>query len=389
MAARAVVLAACCAGWEGCQGSSRPPPLKDDEFASKGSPSPLADGGGQVLDPGAPTVPTCNLGPNGGVCACVDQELAADPPNLYFVLDRSGSMNTDDKWNSVVSALGQIVLKLGARAKVGVAVFPDPNATTDCAVGREVFPPTRGDSVGGVYGVQSLALIGGLANLGAAGGTPTAATLNALAPRIESLAGKTYVILATDGGPNCNSNATCDASDCQLNIESTGGCQPAGPNCCTNPPTVGDSDDCLDSQPTIDAVTAIAAANTPVFVVGIPGSEPYADLLDSLALAGDTQRGSEPQYYDIGSADQAAFQSALFKVAAAITASCTLVLDQAPPDPELVNVFLDETPLPQAGPDGWTLSGQTVTLMGASCSEVLGGQILDVRVVAGCKTIVR
>jgi hypothetical protein len=60
-----------------------------------------------------------------------------------------------------------------------------------------------------------------------------------------------------------------------------------------------------------------------------------------------------------------------------------------PPDPTQVNVFLDEQVLAQAGADGWTLSGQTVTLLGGSCQKVLAGQVLDVRVVAGCPTLQR
>jgi hypothetical protein len=37
--------------------------------------------------------------------------------------------------------------------------------------------------------------------------------------------------------------------------------------------------------------------------------------------------------------------------------------------------------------DGWTLDGATVTLLGASCQQVLSGAVLDVRVVAGCPTV--
>jgi hypothetical protein len=60
-----------------------------------------------------------------------------------------------------------------------------------------------------------------------------------------------------------------------------------------------------------------------------------------------------------------------------------------PPDPNLVNVFFDGSPLPQSGPDGWTLSGTTVTVLGASCQKILDGDVLDVRVVAGCPTVTR
>ncbi len=329
----------------------------------------------------------CNLGPDGGVCACVDQPLIANPPNLYFVLDRSASMNDDDKWETIIVVLGQLIIDLGPRGNLGAAVFPDPGgAQADtCSPGIEVFPPRRGDSPAGQPGPTSEALLSVLGHISALGGTPTAATLTDLASHIESLPGQTYVILATDGGPNCNSMAICDTANCQPNIENAVGCPVAGPNCCTSAAN-GGSDSCLDGDPTIAAVQALAANGISVYVVGVPGSEPYAQLLDELAMAGKTARGSEPQYYAVTTADQAAFQAALFKIAATVTSSCTLALNDVPPDPTAVNVFFDEQPIAQAGPDGWTLNGTTVTILGNSCAEMQNGDVLDVRVVAGCPT---
>ncbi len=104
-------------------------------------------------------------------------------------------------------------------------------------------------------------------------------------------------------------------------------------------------------------------------------------------MAGGTARGSEPQYYAVTSTDETSFKTALQQVAAKITGTCTLALGSVPPDPALVNVFFDGTPVAQAGADGWTLDASTVTLLGASCQHVLSGRVLDVRVVAGCPTV--
>jgi hypothetical protein len=359
-------------------------------FISPGTTSPsLSDGGGATLASGPQSgPPMCNLGPNGGVCACVDQPLLTNPPNLYFVLDRSASMNEDHKWETIIAVLGQLVIDLGPRANLGAAVFPNPDGleAASCSPGVEVFAPRRGDSPAGTLGPTADALLYILGHIAAEGGTPTSATLTNLASHIQSLPGKTYVILATDGGPNCNSGATCDIANCQLNIENAVGCPEAGPNCCTSAAN-GGSESCLDGEPTIAAVAALAAIGISVYVVGVPGSEPYAMLLDELATAGNTARGSEPQYYAVTSTDQAAFQAALFKIAATVTSSCTLSLNNLPPDPAAVNVFFDEQPIAQAGPDGWTLSGTTVTILGNSCAEMQNGDVLDVRVVAGCPTL--
>jgi hypothetical protein len=360
---------------QACGVADRPPPLPDERID-------VADSAAAQLAVDA-TVPMCSLGPEGGVCACADEPLVGDVPNIYFVLDRSGSMAEMNKWRTVQSALEQLVIALGPRAAVGAAVFPNP-ASTECSPGVEVFPTQRGNAPAGKAGrvVDQLGAV--LAQIPAAGGTPTAATLRSILPDLLSLPGKTYVILATDGGPNCNASASCGVDTCTFNIDDPT-CSPQGLDCCTDPGSGAEG--CLDSQPTVAAVQAIAAADIPVYVVGVPGSKPYAQLLDTLAQTGGTARGSEPQYYAIDTADQSALVTALSGIAAQITGTCTLTLDSVPPSADLVNVFLDEQPLPQSGPDGWTLSGNTVTITGASCQSIMEGNVLDVRVVAGCPTV--
>jgi hypothetical protein len=194
------------------------------------------------------------------------------------------------------------------------------------------------------------------------------------------------VVLATDGGPNCNPMAACSVDQCQPNIEGIAGCTPTGRNCCMGINNLA----CNDGEPTKTAVAAIAAKGIPVYVVGVPGSAPYAQLLSELAQVGGTARASDAgpgstQYYDVNSTDQAAFEGALRNVAAKATGSCTMQLNAAPTDPNLVNVFLNEKPLAQDG--NWTLTGQTITILDPECQSILNGDVLDVRVVAGCPTV--
>jgi len=419
-----VVCAAALGAPLSCGNASHPPPLVDEGAPSGATGGSAGGSGGSLFGDGAVAVPTCNLGPQGGVCACVDQPLLGDPPNLFFVLDRSGSMNEpwtgstgDAKWTAVVKNLTQLVTALGPRANYAAAVFPDPRHAnpTDCnpagptancqscAAGIEVFPDLpgvpvlRGDAPAGTPGPVENALFTMLNRVGAFGGTPTAATFAALAPTITSLPGKTYVIFATDGGPNCNASASCAAGACTENLEKQPGCPTQGPpNCCDPTLYPGANLNCLDEEPTRSAVTAIASKGVPVYVIGVPQSEPYSNLLDDLATAGKTARGGTgDQYYAAGGSDPSALLAALKKIAAQITGTCALTLDHAPPDPSLVNVFFDGSPLPQAGPDGWTLTTArgdagtttTVTVLGASCQKILSGDVLDVRVVAGCPTV--
>lgn len=220
----------------------------------------------------------------------------------------------------------------------------------------------------------------------AAGGTPTAATLLALRPVLAKLPGKTFVILATDGGPNCNAAAMCDTANCIPNIESvSAACKPNGVNCCTQ--NQYGPQNCLDGPPTVTAVAGLAQAGIPVYVIGVPGSGPYAGLLDELATSGGTARPTSPKYYRVDGTDPNAFTTALAQVAAKITATCTLPLQSAPQDPSLVNVYADGAVVPRDPVDGWTLDNATVSLVGAACARVLAGEVLEVRVVEGCPTV--
>ena len=388
-AVTAVALAAACSSGPARRtlGGSLPLPAAGD------------DAGAMLIGDAGPVIQSCLTGPDGGVCACVDEPLALDPPTLYFVLDRSGSMAdnggtaaTASKWDTIRSVIGHLVTSLGQRARFGAAVFPDTKPGEPCAPGGAVWPlfnvaPLQGDGTLGAPGPRDRSLISTLAGIDASGGTPTAATLGALLPRLQAWGGQTYVVFATDGGPNCDANATCAAADCTINIESALGCTPTGPVNCCGAAGPGGPDACLDARPSIAAVAAFASAGIPVYVLGVPGSEPYAVLLDQLAVAGATARGSEPQYYAVSTFDEAALSSAMSKIAAKVTGSCTLTLDATPPAPDEVNVFLNGNALPQSGADGWTLTGPIVTVLGSSCQAILDGDVVDVRVVAGCPTV--
>lgn len=337
---------------------------------------------------GAPKPRSCNLGPEAGVCTCLDVPLLVDVPNIYFVLDRSGSMRESNKLTTAEVVIAHAVLKLGPRANVGLAVFPDPFNNDGCTPGREIMSVRGGDAPAGTIGPTYTMLVNQLVSLSAAGGTPTARTLAGLLPRVSGLSGRTYVILATDGGPNCDDSAACTVDQCIANIESAApGCVPnVAPNCCDNAHYGPLS--CLDSTATIAAVTAYKNANVPVYVIGVSGSGAYATLLDQLAQAGGTARSTTPFYYRVDGVDEGSFQQALFQVAAKIVASCTLELKEAPMDPNLVNVFFDGMAVPEAGPNGWNLQGSTITLEGTACDRVLAGEVLDVNVSGGCPTVI-
>ncbi len=355
---------------------SKHPPLVDESTTG----GPEGDGGVFAdLD----ARPNCETMADGGPCGCLEMSFLTDAPNLYFVLDRSGSMTEDNKWQTVRNVVATTVQKLGPRIKFGAAVYP--KSSSSCASGIEVMPVRSGDSPAGTRGpaVQNFL---NATNLKATGGTPTAATLRAIAPKVSALGGRTFVVLATDGGPNCNNAAACDSSSCIANIERYDpACQPGGTTNCCSPDLYG-RESCLDADASEAAVKALTAAGIPTYVIGVPGSAPYASLLDRLAQAGGTARATSPYYYRVDSSDGAALDEALRAIAAKVTARCDLPLDPPPADPTRVNVYFDDTVVPADPENGWRLDGKTITLVGAACQRVLSGEILNLRVIGGCPT---
>jgi hypothetical protein len=305
---------------------------------------------------------------------------------MYFVLDRSGSMSEDNKWGQVRQVVAQILRGLGPRANFGATLFPGFDDSTSCSTPREALPLTPGDPPGAADGPTTKKLLTATQSA-PSGGTPTAEALRQVLPVLRAAKGKTFVILATDGGPNCNGTTSCSAEMCQPNIEGVAGCTVTGPSCC-EPPN-GYREACLDSAATIGAVAALKSAGIPVYVVGLPGTSTpaYASLLDQLAVSGGTALATSPKYYRVDTSNESVLLAALKKIAAQIVATCEFKLTSTPEQANQVNVYLDEVVVPKDPVNGWKIEGPTVTLLGSSCSKVLAGDILDVRIITGCPTV--
>lgn len=341
--------------------------------ARTGLPLPGASAGDAGAPPGQDAAPSCKG---------TEIPLDVNAPNLYFVLDASGSMLEDSKWSNVLDVVGQLITQLGPRARFGAAVFPAPFAN-ECAAGVEVMPAQLGDS----QGATASAFLSATSPITPVGGTPTAATMAALAPELAAFPQATFAILATDGGPNCDAAIACDVDTCTSNMDGAQGCPVGGqPNCCDPVTGIGGLG-CLDGPAATLAVSDLRKAGVETFVLGIPGSAPYAAVLDGLATAGGTARPSEPLYYRVDSADTSALTAAFAEIAAQITASCTFILKHAAKGSGDVNVYVDGLVVPEDGADGWSLQGRRLTIDGKTCAALQNGTALGVRVVEGCPTV--
>ncbi len=336
---------------------------------------------------------------------CGNQQIPAvtDPPNLYFIVDRSGSMleklpgSGYSKYENARIAISKMLRVIGHRVRYGAGVFPAFADSDGCTPGLQIFPTVAGDppsfAEAGTDGPNLTHLLKQLGQITPSGGTPTAATLRALEPTILGLTGKkTYVVLMTDGAPNCNVDLKCGPDACIPNIEhesiSGADCNAAF-NCC-DPKLVGEVGVgyCVDADATEAAVADFEANGVDTYVVGMPGSEEYAQMLGRLAVAGNTARPGDTPYYAVSDTNE--LTDALRSIGAQVAITCDLPLTDAPDDPDLVNVYFDRQLVPKSDTDGWHYTGEkSIQFTGATCTQLSAGNVLNVQVLAGCPTVVR
>lgn len=287
-------------------------------------------------------------------------------PTIYLVLDHSLSMQQGDKWGKIRIALESVIGKVADRARFATVVFPTPGGDS-CSLGVELMPPMPGGSP------STLTTFLTVTAPAPSGGTPTAATLLDLATKLSNTK-DTFVLLATDGGPNCNANLSCSVGTCILNIEQLGGCMTGGTNCCMN-----SNQNCLDDKRAIDAVKQLKTAGISSYVVGIPGSDIYGPVLDAMAEEGGTARPTSPKYWRIDNTD--ALSGSLLEIANNITKRCAVTLVKAPKVPDGVRVSVRD--VWRDRDTEWTLDGTTLTLLGQTCTDY-DGDIAALHVEDGC-----
>ena len=337
-------------------------------------------------------------------CGLGVSELEIQRPNLYFVLDASGSMlrpmggTPDNRHEAALNAVRNVMRAVGTLTRVGAANFPGARVgdlSTQCDVGEEVYQLRTINedpfATTGFDGFDTIALMDQLSRRDPAGGTPITATLRLLEPQLLAMEGPSAVFLLTDGGPNCSEFVTCNRENCIPNIERTqldnGVLCDDSVNCC-DPDKLG-SLHCLDegSRPILERLRDAGVAT---YVIGLPGTEIYARVLNVMAVAGGAPQDGETSYYAVP--DTEALSNTLIDLAKTAVLRCDFDLRQPPDDPALVNVLFDGEPIPfdaDDSGDGWIYSsGQTLTVVGRYCQDLKDLTVTRVRIQEGCPSIV-
>jgi hypothetical protein len=315
-----------------------------------------------------------------------------DPVNVLLVIDKSLSMEDKpegfdvDKWEALETALGASLGGGDFDINYGLLLYPDTDIGGDCGGLPEGAAAINVPIETGTNSVRNVLLA--IGETAPSGGTPTAA---ALARALEyftegdgaALDGNSYVLLATDGGPNCNpDHAACEAATCTSNMDG----QCPIDNCCT-----GAVEICLDDAAVLEQITALKEAGIATFVIGIPGTEAYSSYLDSFATAGGVPNtGGDTQYFAVEAAGGVdALTDTFTTITSSLIRSCTVPLSEPPPNIDEVNVAVDcetvkrDTDWGFPNPD----DPSTITLIGEICTQVEteGAQRIDV--VYGCPSI--
>lgn len=334
-------------------------------------------------------------------------------PNLMLLVDKSGSMlapinpsgpnctpgcgpsspcpaNCATRISELKNAMAGFLQMSGSLARVGLALFPADSscgatATIDVALPAPTAVDTGNEATLTMNAQQVNTRIQAISPTG---GTPTGASLNFLgnySGLLDDDARDDYIVLLTDGLPNCNAN----------NPNNT--CNAPNPNCrCTTGATCGSTLcalGCLDQDGAVAQIVANKAKAINTIVVGFGADTGVGDgpvVLQAMAQAGGFPRncpmGTDAEcginnscntatktcakaFYQATNA--AELSAALKAISDAITSGnpCEFALDAQPTDPRFLAVIVNDQNV-ASGPNTWTYGGGKVTFGGQICTDI-------------------
>lgn len=343
-----------------------------------------------------------DMSPEGGAnCGFTNLTAAPLEVNVLLVVDKSLSMEDtpagfdSDKWTALRSALEATFEETEAKISFGLDLYPYSGTSGEALEDSCDMPSSSAIVVPVQAGTEATPLIlQALDDNPPSGGTPTAKALARAHEYYTSGAGKSlkgakYVLLATDGGPNCSADTsiTCEAATCTVNMDG----KDCGGNCCDPDKDPDGPSKCLDDAASIQAVADLAADGIKTFVIGIPGTEAYAETLDALADESGVENPDAPPSYFAVSAEGGAegLANVLSKVTTGLITSCQLQLEEEPPNINDVFVVIDGELISKDVEDGWAesdpaTSPPTIVIQGATCEKLESEGAEYINVSYGC-----
>ncbi len=302
------------------------------------------------------------------------------PPEVMIVLDRSASMTTDfdggTRWTKITAAVKQVVTSLQGQIGWGLTVFPHDS---DCGTSASVDAQ--------IASMNATAIGAKISSYTPDGNTPTADAIDKAAAYMASRtsANPKYLLLSTDGEPNCGAignqcvclfGGTPDAQgQCHSGAISTGAC--------VNVPT---DDGAAKAEA---ALSAAAAKGIHTFVIGVAADSSDASELDKLATSGAEPRAGSLKYYAVGS--EADLVTSVNTIASQII-SCSFGVTSTPPtDTTLVTIKVNGSALAQdtTHVNGWDFSSNQTSLVfyGAACQTLQANSNSTVQAIYACPPV--
>jgi hypothetical protein len=314
--------------------------------------------------------------PDAPMCMPGRFPLQPDVAEVMLVIDRSASMRltitgaedfppSEWRWAILREALADSLAGLDSRVLVGAKFYPDPifmpapDAETACRSSDTIDVRPRMGTASEIISIFD--------SPEPLGGTPTAVALAAAARGFSATAERRFLVLATDGAPNCNgdlpgASCVCTSPD------------PA----CTEPRPGPFA--CLDDTRTLDVITGLRTGEgIPTYVIGIDGPD-FRDVLDRMAIAGGRPRTipGEPSFYSVRSPDH--LRMALEEITGSISA-CGFLTPALPPTDAAFSIEIDGRRVEESPINGWTWANRAtgeLELHGDACEAVrMPGHVVE------------
>ncbi|NTX35337.1 adventurous gliding motility lipoprotein CglB [Myxococcus sp. CA051A] len=360
-------------------------------LASKPNIMMLVDISGSMTLPVDTSRPSCQVQDKDGLTVLCGNENACP------------TATCPTRWSELQAAVPQFLANSGPYVRFALTTYPEAStgSSIEACTGptatsvRKDLPVVEDDASLLAHANSINDLIQGIPNHGTGqpvGGTPTSGSLNF----IGSMAGlqdkdrKNFVILLTDGLPNCNPENEYSGRDqpelCKCTI--------AGNLCGSQISTAFEKRGCLDTNASVRAVQALSDKKITTIVIGFGAETASGDgpaVLQAMASAGGFARSCTDDPTACGANDtciaatglcgrafyqagnQVELADALERISKEVLnlEPCLIPLKgpQLPSDPKLIVVYIEgERTL--AGDGTWSLTSDGVLFNGAACERI-------------------